>query len=50
LKESVILPADIMAEVENSTGENRQLGYTSKEEFVRDAIRRRLDVLNENTS
>jgi len=47
LKESVILPVDVIAEIENFTKENKQLGYTTKEEFVRDAIRRRLDVLNE---
>jgi len=41
LKESVILPVDLTAETENIIKEYKQLGYTTKEEFVRDAVRRR---------
>ena len=48
LKESVILPAELIALTENFIEENKNLGFTTKEEFVRDAIRFRLTWLKGN--
>jgi len=45
LNQSVILPPELIAEVENFIQENKHLGYTTKEEFIRDATRARLRQL-----
>jgi Arc/MetJ-type ribon-helix-helix transcriptional regulator len=45
LNQSVILPPELLAQIENFIEENKQLGYTTKEEFIRDAIRFRLTWL-----
>ena len=45
LKESVMLPPEVIAQTENFIEENKQMGFTTKEEFVRDAIRFRLNWL-----
>jgi len=45
LSQSVILPPELIAEVENFIEENKHLGYTTKEEFIRDATRARLRQL-----
>jgi len=45
LNQSVILPPELIAEVENFIEENKHLGYTTKEEFIRDATRARLRQL-----
>jgi hypothetical protein len=45
LSNSVIMPGELLAEVQNYVEENKQRGYTSKEEFVRDSVRFRLDWL-----
>ena len=45
LNESVILPPEVIVQTENFIEENKQMGYTTKEEFVRDAIRFRLNWL-----
>jgi metal-responsive CopG/Arc/MetJ family transcriptional regulator len=45
IKESVMLPPELIAQTENFIEENRQMGFTTKEEFVRDAIRRSLNLL-----
>ena len=42
LEESVILPAKLLMQIQSFMEENRHLGYTTKEEFIRDAIRFRL--------
>ena len=47
LSQSVILPPELLAEIENFTDENKHLGYTTKEEFIRDAVRFRLQFLKE---
>ena len=39
LSTSVILPPELLNETQNYIEANRQLGYTSREEFIRDAIR-----------
>ena len=48
LKESVMLPAELIAQTENFIEENKNMGFTTKEEFVRDAIRFRLSWLRGN--
>ena len=49
IKESVMVPAELMAKTEDFIAENKDLGFTTKEEFVRDAIRFRLTFLkNDN--
>jgi Arc/MetJ-type ribon-helix-helix transcriptional regulator len=45
LSQSVILPPELLAQVENFIEENRHLGYTTREEFIRDAVRWRLRFL-----
>ena len=45
INESVILPQELITQTQNFIDENRQLGYTTKEEFIRDAIRFRLTWL-----
>jgi len=47
LNQSVILPPELLKEVENFIEENKRLGYTTREEFIRDAIRWRLKTLRE---
>jgi len=47
LSNSVILPKELLAEVENYVKENKHRGYISREDFIRDAIRFRLDWLND---
>ena len=42
LSQSVILPSELLAEVESFLEKNKQLGYTTREEFIRDATRFRL--------
>ena len=49
LQQSVILPPEVIAKVENFIEENKDIGFTNKEDFVRDAIRYRLERLkNDN--
>jgi hypothetical protein len=45
LKESVLLPPGLLAQTESFVEENRQLGFTTKEELIRDAVRYRLTML-----
>lgn len=45
INESVILPQELITQTQSFIEENRQLGYTTKEEFIRDAIRFRLTWL-----
>jgi Arc/MetJ-type ribon-helix-helix transcriptional regulator len=42
LSTSVSLPPELLNETQNFIDTNRQLGYTSREEFIRDAIRKEL--------
>ena len=49
LQQSVILPPEVIAKVINFIEENKDVGFTNKEDFVRDAIRYRLERLkNDN--
>ena len=47
LSTSVSLPPELLNETQNIIEANRQLGYTSREEFIRDAIRKQLRTLKE---
>lgn len=42
INESVILPQELLSQTQTFIEENKQLGFTTKEEFIRDAIRFRL--------
>jgi len=45
LDSSIILPKDLLIEVSNVIEEGKVVGYTTREDFIRDAIRRRLDQI-----
>jgi metal-responsive CopG/Arc/MetJ family transcriptional regulator len=47
LTQSVILPPELLIETENFIDANKQLGFTTREEFIRDAIRFRLRFLKD---
>jgi len=47
LGQSVMLPPELLTEVENFIEENKHLGFTTKEEFFRDAARWRLRFLKD---
>jgi len=47
LKQSVILPPELLAQIENFMETNKQMGYTTREEFIRDAARWRLKALTD---
>jgi len=49
LNQSVILPPELLAQIENFIEENKHLGFTTREEFMRDAVRWRLKFLNEES-
>jgi Arc/MetJ-type ribon-helix-helix transcriptional regulator len=44
---SISLPSELLNETQNVIEANRQLGYTSREEFIRDAIRNKLREVKE---
>jgi len=47
LSQSVILPPELLNETADFIEANRHLGYTTREEFIRDAIRSQLGLLKE---
>jgi hypothetical protein len=47
LSQSVILPSELLVQIEGFIEENRHLGFTTREEFIRDAVRWRLRFLKE---
>jgi Arc/MetJ-type ribon-helix-helix transcriptional regulator len=47
INESVILPEELLTQIQNFMDENKQLGFTTREEFIRDAIRFRLTWLSQ---
>jgi hypothetical protein len=49
LTRSVILPTELLAEIEKSIEENKRLGFTTREEFIRDAARWRLKFVREES-
>ena len=44
LSQSVTLPAELLNETQNFIEANRHLGYTNREDFIRDAIRSQLRI------
>jgi Arc/MetJ-type ribon-helix-helix transcriptional regulator len=46
LSQSVILPPELLSQIENFIEKNRHLGFTTREEFIRDAVRWRLRFLS----
>jgi len=46
ISESVKLPSELLAEVEEFVKKNKELGFVTREEFLRDAIRFRLEWLS----
>jgi metal-responsive CopG/Arc/MetJ family transcriptional regulator len=49
LKHSVKLTPELLAEIENFIETSKQLGFTTREEFICDAARWRLKFLNEES-
>ncbi len=47
LQQSVILPPELLAQIERFIDKYKHLGYTTKEEFIRDAARWRLRFLTD---
>jgi len=45
LKTSIILPDDLVSEIAKTIDNHRAVGYTTVTDFVRDAVRRRLEEL-----
>ncbi|MCD6242293.1 ribbon-helix-helix protein, CopG family [Candidatus Bathyarchaeota archaeon] len=45
LQSSVTLPKELLSKVDEIIKERKDLGYTTREDFVRDAVRRRLEQL-----
>ena len=50
LTKSVILSPELLDQVESFIKDNVQLGYTTKEEFIQDAIRFRLKSKDKHTT
>ncbi|MGB9777991.1 MAG: hypothetical protein ACPLW8_01180 [Candidatus Bathyarchaeales archaeon] len=48
LNQSVILPPELLAQIENFVQENKHFGYTTREDFIRDAVRWRLKLLEKD--
>ena len=47
LESSIILPENLLKEIVQAIKEGRIVGYTTAAEFVRDAVRRRLEEIEE---
>jgi len=45
LSQSVILPPELLNEIQSFIESNKQLGYSTREEFIRDAVRFKLGFL-----
>jgi metal-responsive CopG/Arc/MetJ family transcriptional regulator len=48
LSRSVILPPELLEDIESFMEKNKHLGFTTREEFIRDAARWRLKFLRED--
>lgn len=48
LNSSVVLPSEVLTEIDKFMKENKQLGYTTREEFIRDATRFRIRWLQKD--
>ena len=49
LSKSVILPEQLLIEIDEFINGNRDLGYVTKEDFLRDAARQKLQDLKDKT-
>jgi len=49
LNRSVILPSELLTEIEKFVEENKRLGFMTREEFIRDSARWRLKFLREES-
>ncbi|MEM2112012.1 MAG: ribbon-helix-helix domain-containing protein [Candidatus Bathyarchaeia archaeon] len=49
LNNSLLLPPELLVQIEKFIEKNKHLGFTTKEEFIRDAARWRLEFLNKNS-
>ena len=49
LNQSVILPSELLVQIERFIRENKNLGYTTREEFIREAARWRLKFLKKES-
>lgn len=49
LSKSIILPEQLLVEIEEFIKENSDLGYVTKEDFLRDAARQKLQDLKDKT-
>jgi thermostable 8-oxoguanine DNA glycosylase len=49
LSQSVVLPSEVLNVTQNFIDANKQLGYNTREEFIRDAIRFRIRFLRNQT-
>ena len=49
LSQSVIVPPELLVQIQNFIDENKQLGFITREEFLRDAARWRLKFLREES-
>ena len=47
LSQSVILPQDLLIQIDDFIEKNKQLGFTTKEDFLRDAAHLRLRYLSQ---
>jgi hypothetical protein len=47
LNKSIVLPEQLLIEIEEFIKENKDLGYVTKEDFLRDAARKKLQDLKE---
>jgi len=46
LSQSVILPQDLLIQIDDFIEKNKELGFTTKEDFIREALRWRLRYLS----
>jgi hypothetical protein len=49
LSKSVVLPEQLLIEIKEFINENKDLGYVTKEDFLQDAARSRLQDLKDKT-
>jgi hypothetical protein len=49
LGKSVVLPEQLLIEIKEFINENKDLGYVTKEDFLRDAARQKLQDLKDET-
>jgi hypothetical protein len=50
LSRSVVLPPELLSQIGDFIAENKALGFTTKEEFLKDAARLRIETLKNKTT